>query len=220
MKRHDSRRRWDCRLRRVFADQDDVAVANSIDTPIELVFGTVAAPEVHDLRTADEGPFVDDSPFSGRVYEHGAGPVGAQDDRDEFELVDRVLGQLDLSLVERLFRHRLALHEKASKGITIVIALDKVVLRILRPLELRRESGSDSGRDGRYAARGRLRRGAGRIAARHPEGQRGQEGEDSSRCRLHFATSPRGDSLGAIAWKAVARQRPLRTISSPTSVGS
>src|SRR5260370_22969344 len=109
------------------------------------------------------------------------------------------MGKLDFALVQSLLRHSLALHEKAAKRVTIVITLNKVVLGVLRPLELRGKPRSARRRRGRSTARRRWRRGGGRGAAGNPQRQRCQERQDTGDCRLHFAPSPRVDSLGSIA---------------------
>src|SRR6185312_14504223 len=97
-------------------DEDDVALADAIDAPVQLVLGAVAAADVDDLGAADEGALVDDGALAARVDEHRPRLVAAGDDGDELELVDRVLGQLDLALVQGGLVHRLVLDQKLRNG--------------------------------------------------------------------------------------------------------
>ena len=129
MQGDDASRRRNRRLRRIFANENDVPLADAIDAPIELVLGSVAPADVHDLGATYERPLVDDRPLARRVHEHRACPVPL-DDCYEFELVERVLRKLHLPLIQSLPVDRLALHRETAERITIVIALDEIVLGI------------------------------------------------------------------------------------------
>jgi len=184
---------------------------------------------VNDLGPADERPLVDDGPLAGRIEEHRAGLIGALNDGDELQLVDRVLRELHLALVERLSIRRLLLDEEAAERIAIAITLDEVVLRVLRSFELGRQAGGRGRRGGcdpRGRRRGRLG-GDGRVPQATASGRDARSviaANEAARfiwgLRVRVPGAPARGVLGVSAWNAVARQRACKITSSPTSFGS
>lgn len=195
VERNDPRRRGDGRLRRVLANQNDVALPNAIHSPVELVLWAVGATDVHDLGAADERALVDDGAFAARVDEHRARPIASENDGDELQLVDRVLTELDLALVDRLARRLRILSDEAPERVSVAVAFDEVVLGVVGPFELGRQRRSRGGSQGSGATRRGRRRWRGAASDRPAQREKGQvEAKGSPDHRDPFAAD-----LGASA---------------------
>src|SRR5687768_11103371 len=89
--RNDFGRARDIGICRIFADQNDIAVANAIDPPIDFVARRSRSRGLHDLGTPDELPALHDVTFAGGIDQHRLGGLEAGHDADQLELVERIL---------------------------------------------------------------------------------------------------------------------------------
>ena len=137
----------------------EIAFADAIDAPVELVVDAAGAARVHDLGAPDELPLVTTQPRPLGIDEHRARHVGARHEADELQLVDRVVIEqhLALRLDARLALLGEELGERA-KWIAAALGLDEIVLAELH-LGRARTDALGAAATARRTARGRRRGG-------------------------------------------------------------